>query len=43
MDVSFCTLLVESIQFEAVCRWWPSGACAGNTLDRIQGVDENPV
>ena len=43
MDISFCALLVESIQFEAVCRGWPSGACAGNTLDRIKGVDENPV
>ena len=43
MDISFRALLVESIQFEAVCGGWPSGACAGNTLDRIKGVDENPV
>ena len=43
MDISFCALLVESIQFEAVCRGWPSGASAGNTLDRIKGVDEDPV
>ena len=43
MDISFCALFVESIQFEAVCRGRPSGACTGNTLDGIEGVDENPV
>lgn len=43
LDIPFGTLLVESIKFEAVCRRWPSGACAGNAFYDLESVNENAV
>ena len=43
LDISFSTLLVESIQFEAVCRWWPCGACTWNTFNSVEGMNKDSV
>ena len=43
LDIPFRTLLVESIEFEAVCWRWPSGACAWNAFYNLESVNEDAV